>query len=321
VILATCKHEKFQKNGKTPKGAIRYRCCLCGKSWTDETQQLDGMRIGLDKAARIVEMLCEGTSVSATARMMKTSKRVVLDVLVIFGERCQEFTEAKIQDVFVGDVQVDELWSFVLCKNATAKREKMVGGCGDNYCFTAIDRATKLLVTWHMGRRTEIHTDTFIRKLEAATHGHISSDGWKSYPQTIKRHLGNRVDHGVMNKVYGRSINYPKSAYSPARIIGAYKTPMHGDVYQQDRICTSHMERMNGSIRTFNKRMARLTYCFSKKWANHRAALALMFAHYNFCRAHRSLKGLTPAMAHGLATAKWTVRELLENVSTHVTHK
>lgn len=171
---------------------------------------------------------------------------------------------------------MDELWSFVLCKNATAKREKYVGGCGDNYCFTAIDRQTKLLVTWHMGKRTEQHTDQFIEKLETATFGHfhISSDGWKSYPQTIKAHLGHRVDHGVMQKVYGKPINYPTSAYSPARIIGAYKSPRHGDVYQQDRICTSHVERMNGSIRTFCKRMARLTYCFSKKWSNHRAALA-----------------------------------------------
>src|SRR5262245_61779379 len=92
MILSTCQHEKFRKSGTTPKGAPRYRCCLCGKSWTKETAQLDGMRIGLDKAARIVEMLCEGNSVSATARMMKTSKRVVLDTLVLFGERCEKYT-------------------------------------------------------------------------------------------------------------------------------------------------------------------------------------------------------------------------------------
>lgn len=103
MIVSNCKHESVQKNGKTPKGATRYRCCLCGKSWTDETQQLDGMRIGLDKAARIVEMLCEGTLVSATARMMKTSKRVVLDVLVMFGERCKEYMAEKIKGVYVGD--------------------------------------------------------------------------------------------------------------------------------------------------------------------------------------------------------------------------
>lgn len=84
---------------------------------------------------------------------------------------------------------------------------------------------------------------------------------------------------------------------------------------EMDRTCTSHVERLNGSIRTFVKRMGRLTYCFSKRWDNQKAALALFFAHYNFCRKHRSLKGQTPAMAHGLATEVWSVRELLQKVS------
>jgi IS1 family transposase len=219
--------------------------------------------------------------------------------------------------VFVDQVQVDEIWSYVFCKNATAKRMNYVGGCGDVYCFTAIERTTKLLICWHMGRRNEDHTDAFISKLERATFGHfhLSSDAWKSYPSTIQRNLGHRVDYGVMQKIYGRPINYPASAYSPAKIIGAYKSPRIGDEYQQDRICTSHVERHNGSIRLFIKRLNRLTYCFSKKWDNHRAALAIFFMHYNYCRKHSALKGHTPAMAHGLATERWSVRKMIESVT------
>ncbi len=57
--------------------------------------------------------------------------------------------------------------------------------------------------------------------------------------------------------------------------------------------------------------MARLTYCFSKKWDNHRAALALFFMHYNYCRIHKSLgRRETPAMAHGLTNHVWTTREI-----------
>jgi IS1 family transposase/transposase-like protein len=315
MIVAVCQHENLRSNGKTKAGATRYRCRDCGKSWTESTAMLGGMRIGIDQAARIIEMLCEGVSVRATARITKTEKKTILKLLVYVGERAAAYMAENIKGVFCDTIQVDELWSFVLCKAATAKREKMVGGCGDNYCFTAIDRNTKLLVAWHMGRRTEQHTDTFITKLAAATNGHlhISSDGWKSYPHTIRNHLGDRCDHGVMQKVYGRPINYPISAYSPARIIGAYRSPRHGDVYQQDKICTSHVERMNGSIRTFCKRLGRLTYCFSKKWGNHRAALGVMFAHYNYCRIHRSLK-MTPAMTHGLTTEAWTARKLIEEV-------
>jgi hypothetical protein len=58
--------------------------------------------------------------------------------------------------------------------------------------------------------------------------------------------------------------------------------PVSGDPDMR-RICTSHVERQNGSWRRWCKRLTRLTYAFSKKWKNLRAALALPFAYYNFC--------------------------------------
>lgn len=41
-----------------------------------------------------------------------------------------------------------------------------------------------------------------------------------------------------------------------------------------------------------------------------KAAAALHFAHYNFCRIHGSLR-VTPAMAAGLASEIWDVADLL----------
>jgi hypothetical protein len=43
------------------------------------------------------------------------------------------------------------------------------------------------------------------------------------------------------------------------------------------------------------RRFTRLTNKFSKKLDNHKAACALHFAYYNFCRTHKSLR-VTPAM-------------------------
>jgi hypothetical protein len=56
--------------------------------------------------------------------------------------------------------------------------------------------------------------------------------------------------------------------------------------------------------------LTRLTYAFSKKWDNLKAALALHFAYYSFCRVHRTLKK-TPAMAAGITDHVWTLSELL----------
>ena len=77
-----------------------------------------------------------------------------------------------------------------------------------------------------------------------------------------------------------------------------------------DRASTSHVERKNGTLRQWCKRLTRLTYAFSKKWDNLKAALALHFAHYNFCRVDGSLR-ITPAMAAGVADHVWTIEELI----------
>lgn len=78
-----------------------------------------------------------------------------------------------------------------------------------------------------------------------------------------------------------------------------------------ERICTSIVERSNLSIRMSVRRFTRLTNAFCKKFENHWAAVALWYTFYNFCRIHKSLR-VTPAMAAGITSRAWTLRELLE---------
>jgi len=75
-------------------------------------------------------------------------------------------------------------------------------------------------------------------------------------------------------------------------------------------ISTSYVERQDLTIRMAIRRFTRLTNAFSKKLDNHKAACALHFAYYNFCRIHKSLR-VTPAMEAGLTDHIWSVRELL----------
>jgi len=58
------------------------------------------------------------------------------------------------------------------------------------------------------------------------------------------------------------------------------------------------------------RRFIRLTNAFSKKLDKLKAACALDFAYYNFCRIHKSLR-VTPAMQAGLTDHIWTLRELI----------
>jgi hypothetical protein len=85
----------------------------------------------------------------------------------------------------------------------------------------------------------------------------------------------------------------------------------------QQHISTSLIERQNLTMRMSIRRVrrfTRLTNAFSKKVENHRAAVALHFAHYNFVRLHRSTR-ITPAMAAGVSDRLWTLDELVEQTS------
>ncbi len=109
-------------------------------------------------------------------------------------------------------------------------------------------------------------------------------------------------------KVYS-SPREGEQRYSPGEVVDAVPVRIMGNP-DKKRICTSHVERQNLSIRMGMRRMTRLTNAFSKKWDNLEAAYSLWFAFYNFCRSHRSLKA-TPAMEAGLTDHAWTISELV----------
>jgi hypothetical protein len=83
----------------------------------------------------------------------------------------------------------------------------------------------------------------------------------------------------------------------------------------EDLVCTSHIERMNLTVRMTLRRFTRLTNGHSKSLKHHAAMQAIFFAFYNFCRKHDTLKGKTPAMASGLTEKPWTVKQLLERAA------
>jgi hypothetical protein len=126
----------------------------------------------------------------------------------------------------------------------------------------------------------------------------LTTDGHAAYLKAVEGAFGMDVDYAMLVKVYGTSPDSAKGRYSPAECIGAVPTPIMG-APEPKHISTSYVERSNLSIRMGNRRFTRLTNAFSKKIDNHVYMLALYFAHYNFCRIHKTLR-VTPAMAAGV---------------------
>lgn len=292
----------------------RYRCKQCRKTFSEEqSNPLGDMRISMEKAELALQLLLEGNSIRSTTRITGLHQVTILNLLVMVGDRCEKLMRRKIKGVAVRDVEADEIWGFVGCKN----RHKLHKGItdpkvGDAYTWVGIERNTKLVLAWHLGQRDMTDCEAFTEKLHEATSGHfqLTTDGYRPYENAVSYSLGTRVDYAMLIKVYGQDRDpEAEHKYSPPEVIETIIKPMIG-YPDPRRICTSIVERNNLSMRTSIRRLTRLTNAFSKKWENLRAMLALYFAYYNFCRIHSSIR-CTPAMESGITQHVWTLRELL----------
>jgi hypothetical protein len=72
---------------------------------------------------------------------------------------------------------------------------------------------------------------------------------------------------------------------------------------------TAHVERLNGTLRCQQARLARRPRCVSRDGRRLQWSLWLWRDLYNWVRVHGSLGGRTPAMAMGLSDRVWSVLE------------
>jgi IS1 family transposase len=238
------------------------------------------------------------------------------------GWACESFLDRTIRDIKTDSLQLDELWGRVGCRQArttAADKER-----GDFFTFLAIDRRTKLIVSHYTGKRNYESTDEFVKDLASRVSDivQITCDAFRPYPAVIRKHLLYRLNLAVMQKIYktpdGRftddlDVIDPLRRYSPPRCVGVKLEIRAGDP-DVDKITTSHVERLNLSVRTFNRRFTRLCLGYSRKLANHRYSVALFVAAYNFCKRHSTL-GCSPAVGQKLTDHTWTVAELVQRVS------
>jgi IS1 family transposase/transposase-like protein len=299
---------KCAKFGRDRKGNQRFRCCQCYKTYSDHEPDLEGTYLPTAKISTLMRLLVEGCSVRSIERITGVHRDTVLRLLVLVGDRCERLMEGRIDGISVNDVQCDEIWGFIGCKEK--RKTEPDPRRGDAYCFVAIERNSKLVITWHLGRRTSRDTLAFMEKLHEATRGNfqVTTDGFDPYFDAVHTCLGTRVDYAQLIKIYG-SANDDDHRYSPPQVLEAIAKPLWGDP-DPAKICTSHVERQNLTMRMQIRRLTRLTNAFSRKWENLKAALSLHFGWYNFCRTHQTLR-VTPAMEAGITDHVWELEELL----------
>jgi len=313
MTCAICKHGEAKKHGKWGRTSVqRYRCRDCRATFSEQRPKpLGNHYTPIEKGAKIIELLNEGMSVRAVSRVMDVTQGTILSLLRTAAEHASQKHDQIVRGVRPRFVQCDELWTFVHTKQGhlhwNDPRE-----WGDSYIWLALDSDTKLILSYHVGRRTQPHAQIFMADLRARTEGtdfQITTDGLEAYVPAVLDNFGSRIAFARLIKQYSTVEQDSPDWYKSAKFVRTVPEPVSGLV-DEDRISTSHIERMNLSVRTYLRRFTRLALGFSKSKPHLEAAVALFVAWFNFCRIHKTLR-VTPAMEAGLTDHVWTVTELI----------
>jgi IS1 family transposase len=171
-------------------------------------------------------------------------------------------------------VQCDEIWSFSCAKQKNDKFAK--GSAGSRWGrWTWTDADAKLIVSWHVGDRSQHTGIAFMSDLKArlANRVQLITDGHKASFKAVAE-----VDldaYTMLNKIFATDYAGP-GRYSPPKCIWAIKNPINGNP-DPALINTSLSSARTSPCVCQMRRFTRLINAFSKKFENHCHALALHF--------------------------------------------
>lgn len=267
-------------------------------------------RLPVSTRVQILSMLCEGSSMRSISRVCDVSLNTVSKLLIDAGKACAEYHDKSVRNVTAKNVQCDEIWSFAYAKQKNVSFAKSAPeSAGDVWTWTAIDADSKLIVSWHVGDRSQHTGVAFMSDLKGRLSNRVqlTTDGHKAYLKAVSE-VDLDADYAMLNKIF--ATDYAGAGrYSPPKCVGAVKQVISGNP-DLALVNTSFAERQNLTMRMSMRRFTRLTNAFSKKFENHCHALALYFVWYNFCRIHKTL-GVTPAMAAGIAPVLMNMSDIV----------
>lgn len=180
--------------------------------------------------------------------MTGAAKNTVVKLLADVGDACDAYQYANLRNLQCARVQCDEVWSFCHTKERELRGTE---GIGDIWTWTAIDPDTKLVVSWHLGKRSRADAWCFIRDLAERIRSEavqVTTDGFGIYNEPIET-LFPRCDHGNEVKVYGRLLfESADTKYSPMVVTDVIRTSVWG-APDPAHITTAHVERNNLTMR------------------------------------------------------------------------
>jgi transposase-like protein/IS1 family transposase len=334
-----CPNVECTSRGQRGQGNIvshgtkrpRYKCKTCGKTFSARVgTALEGIRKPEELFVIVILLLAYGCPTQAIVHAFGLDERTVASWQHRAGKHCESVHKEKIERGLLDliHVQADEIWV------------KMRGTVV--WVALAIMVSTRL---WIAGDASKTRDRDLIDRLMEQVRRCckemvallICTDGLPAYPKSILRAFRKKVKNpygiGASRKeVWPRLYIGTVMKYTvKRRVIEVVRWMTYGQWRKAKKLLksskggkklnTSFIERLNG---TFRERLASFTrkcrHAASKIETVH-TGMYLIGCTYNFCFAHHELskskkKGgfgmpCTPAMASGLTSHIWSMKELL----------
>jgi IS1 family transposase len=284
-----------------------------------------------------MNLLVLGIDVSALQEALAIQESTLRTWLTRSGAQSRKLHEHFFRDLNLGHIQLDELWA-----NVKEKEQAM-------WVWTVCEAKTKIIPVLQLGARTQDMAYSVLHELKSRLQTGcvpiFSSDGLKHYYYALTAHFGEWiVRDGEKNPVwlvlseffYAQVIKQQRRF----RLVSVEHRLLWGSAEEyrsrlksnglSGNINTSFVERANLTIRQSVSKLTRRTWGPTHLTSELEDQLYWWLAYYHFARPHESLrvrlpepiqrKGkqrprlyekMTPAMATGITSRRWSVKELI----------
>ncbi len=295
------------------------------------------LKTTFQRVAEVLTALAEGLSVSAAVRVFGHRHTTITRWLTRAGAHSASLHDRVFRRLHLPHIQFDEL------------RSRLRNRVHALWLWLALDPLTKIIPVLHLDARTQAAAHAVVHELHGRLAigclPVFTSDGLKLYFYALTAHFGQWVA-GVGRRarqwqvaaglIYGQV----KKRYQRRKLVRVTQVMRYGtrerlksalrELGLSGRLNTAFVERLNLTLRQSVAALIRRTWSTMQDAPQLLVHLEWWRAYYHFVRPHESLRVAlaqpierggkrqpqryrqrTPALAAGLTSRRWTVRDLL----------
>jgi IS1 family transposase len=324
----------LRANGHPNGGPWRQLLCIaCRRYFLESLGTIfHGKCASVDLIVHVIACLAEGLGIRGTARVFEVDPNTVLQWLVEAAEQLRAFSQHFLHDLWVRQVQLDELFALlsavrdgeVRAAEAIERLER-----SPQWVWVAMDPESKLLLAIDAGDRTLAMAQRVIHHVAQVLAPDCAplflTDGFKEYMTALLTHYGQWVQPprrratGPLPKP--RWMPLPQLLYAQVvktvrrrRLVAVQHRVVFGTLDAVNQVLaplgwqinTAFVERINLTLRQHVAAVGRRVSTLCKGEDGLRQQLVLFQGYHNFCLPHASLRlpRAAPEPTKGSGSAK-----------------